>query len=326
MRILLLGATGLLGNNVLQQLLEAGHEVTALVRRKGGIVAEAAKGSNQLNIIEGDILKWEDLKAAAEGAGALVNCAGQTDMTLTRLEDYRPVNRDLCALIARLRDEQTLEAVVHVSTANTVGNVSPGHFADETLPPNAPFGDSLYARSKMEGETLLLEASRHGHGRIVVLNPGFILGPYDARPGSGRLLLAAHGRRLMVAPAGGKAFVAASDVAKAVLAALERGRNGERYLVVGECMGFKELYELQAEVCGYRQTVVGLWRWFSKAAGLLGDAARTLGIRTELCSSNVAMMMAKEYYSNRKMRDELGVQPLATAEAIRQFYQWRASR
>ena len=151
-----------------------------------------------------------------------------------------------------------------------------------------------------------------------------MIGPYDVRPSSGALLTAAYRKWLMVAPRGGKAFVYVGDVALAALNALHEGHSGQRYLLTnrhGE-LTFRKLFKLQASVLGYHQWCITLPNWLLLAAGAVGDALRTLGLRTQLSTANVRQLMVSEHYDNLLARTELGLRETPIDEAIRQFFQW----
>ena len=91
MKVLLLGASGLLGHNVLRLLIESGNRVVALVRR-----VDALRLGGDYEVRLGSLLDYPTLLAAAEGCDAVINCAGVTDMSLRR-GDYTAVNTTLCA-------------------------------------------------------------------------------------------------------------------------------------------------------------------------------------------------------------------------------------
>lgn len=324
MKILLLGATGLLGHNVLRLLLERGDSVVALVRDGSRIcLPEAFCHSPQLTIRKGSLFSLDDIRQAAQGCDAVVNCAGTTDMSLLRYEDYLPVNRQLVEHLLQILDETGIATLVHVSTANTIGLGSRTLPADEQSPMEPPFTRSYYALSKREGERLILQAAQsHPDRHMVILNPGFMVGAYDTHPSSGKLLLAAYKRRWMAAPQGGKSFVSVVDAAVAVVNALTMGRNGERYLLTGENRSLQDFYALQAEVCGYRQHFVPLPRWMVAVAGRIGDVLRWLHIPTQLSTRNVRQLMIMEYYSNGKACRELALPQTPVADAIRDFFTW----
>ncbi|MBQ2538661.1 MAG: NAD(P)H-binding protein, partial [Bacteroidales bacterium] len=125
MAILLLGGNGLLGHNVLKQLLQQGHEVHALLRNASALHTADFPHLESLHIFQGSLLYDDDLRKAAQGCDAIINCAGVTDMSLLHYDDYLPVNRDLCGRILQLMEQQHITSLVHTSTANTIGFGSP---------------------------------------------------------------------------------------------------------------------------------------------------------------------------------------------------------
>ena len=191
MKVLLLGGNGLLGHNVLKQLLQQGHEVHALLRSSLDKETPTWEGmSDRFTLFHGSLLDDAALQAAAEGCDAIINCAGVTDMSLLRYDDYLPVNRDLCCRLVQLMERLHITRLVHTSTANTIGFGTPSQPADEQAPMQPPFSRSFYGLSKREGEDVLLQAVRqHPEWHIVIVNPGFMVGAYDMKPSSGTLLL-----------------------------------------------------------------------------------------------------------------------------------------
>lgn len=322
---MLLGASGLLGHNVLLQLSQAGHEVVAPVRNMHSVCIEPEGCS----LVERDRIDRRTLQLCATGCDAIINCIGITDMSLDSLNDYLPMNRDLCEDIIHTMKQHGIKRLVHTSTTNTIGNGTPGHPADECEPMGAPFAGSPYAESKRLGEEILLRAAiEHTDWHVVVINAGYMIGSMDVKPSSGRMLEMAYRRLLMAVPRGGKAFVPARDVAAAEVSALTRGRNGARYLVVHSqgCLTIKQIYQLQARVEGYRQRIVQLPDWAVRTAGRVGDALRHMGKRTDLCTNNVCQLLEREYYTNTHALRELQYEESTLEEAVAAFFAWRKER
>lgn len=317
MLILLLGGNGLLGHNVARQLLSQGHGVRALLRRVESLHLE----HDRLQKLRGSMLDGNALMAAAEGCDAIINCAGATDMSLLRLEDYHPANRDVIRLIAHAMESHGIRTLVHTSTANTIGYGSPHHWATEEEPMESPFAESYYAQSKLEGESLVAElAARHADWHIITVNPGFMLGGSDWRNSSGKLLKASYRKPLMLAPRGGKSFVAVRDAAQAIANALTMGRNGERYLLTGHNMSLKNFYLLQAQVCRYRQVILSPPNWLMLALARIGDLLRLMHIPTQLSTRNVRQLLVYEYYLNTKARTQLSMPSSPIEDAIREYF------
>ena len=320
MKVLLLGATGLLGHNVLQRLMDDGHQVVVLVRRADAIRLER----QEWETVTGSLLDYKTLEKAVKGCDAIVNCAGTTDMSLRKYEDYLPVNKNLCEMLVMLMNEHGISTLVHASTVNTIGYGAVGQPADESAPMQPPFKGSFYADSKYEGERIILSAateSRH----VIVVNPGYMIGPYDVKPSSGKMLLAAYKRHLMFAPKGGKAFVHVDDVARAMVTALTEGTNGSRYIVVdgNGMLTIKQLFELQARVCGYKQRVLVCPNALLRMAGVVGDVLRWTGVRTQVSSRNIKQLLVREYYDNGHALCDLHIEQTSVEKAIADFYEYR---
>lgn len=323
MKVLLLGASGLLGHNVLLRLLSEGYEVRVAVRRAGAVRLD--KG--EWETVVGELTDRAFLLSAAEGCDAIINCAGVTDMGILHLSGFTPINTELPrVLVQEVMPSNGIKTLVQVSTVNTIGPGGNGKCSAEEAPMAAPFTKSLYAISKQGGEQAVLNAARQHKDdwHVVVVNPGFMLGPWDVKPSSGQLLLAGYKRPLMFAPGGGKSFVHVGDVAQAVVAALVRGESGSRYIAVNSkgSMCLKELYRLQAEVMGYGQKIVVLPNWLMLSAGVVGNVLRALGIKTQLSVNNVRQLMVREYYDSSRAVAELGMPETPIRQAIKDFYDW----
>lgn len=312
--VLLLGATGLLGRNVLNLLLERGIDLRVLVR--SSLPVEG------IDTVRGSVLDKAALLQAADGCSAIINCAGTTDMTLPRVEDFQPVNRDLPALLCEVIQEKGIPVLIHVSTANTIACGTAEHPADESAPIGPLYSHSPYALSKKAGEEYLeVFAKVHPEKRIVVVNPGFLLGPFDTKPSSGQLMLAGWRRPVMLVPKGGKSFLHVRDAATALVNALEKGEG--RYLLTGEMLLLKDFYALQAQVCGYRQRILTLPDGLVHMLGRLGDLLMKLGLKVQFYSHNMNQLMVEEWYDCSRARKDLDYPQTPVSEAIADFFRWR---
>lgn len=324
--ILLLGATGLLGHNVLKLLLAQGRKVCCIIRDGSALdpAVSACAEPGQLELITGSILDEGLLSDCIVGCKAAINCAGVTDMTLGSIDDYRPVNSVLPLTLARLLNGLGGGTLVDVSSANTVASGSADSPADENSGFGGPFTCSLYARSKRESEIALTEfASSHPRLRVVIILPGFMIGPYDRKPSSGKLLDAGWRKPLMAVPPGGKSFIDARDVASAIVAALDNPLAQGRYLTTGKAMTLKEFYGIQSAVCGYRQACIVLPRGLCLTAGALGDRLEAHGKRNLVVSRNVRQLLVEEWYDDSKARAELGMPCTPIEQSIKDYFEYR---
>lgn len=322
MKVLVTGANGLLGHHVVMELIARGQGVSVIVRNTRNLCFDCSK----VNIHIGDFTLYDDLKTAATGCEAIIHIAAITDAGLRRYEDYSRVNVEGTKLVLRVADELGINRIVYVSSANTVGFGTALKPGEEYLPIQFPFTGSFYAWSKAASEQLMTEASQQPDRHVIILNPTFLIGAYDTRPSSGRMMLMGYKRSLMVVPKGGKNFVAARDVAVSTVNALSMGNNGERYLLAGTGLSFKEFYSIQKTVANYKQYLVEMPGFLLLLLGKIGDLLRFIGIKTDICSMNVRQLMIREYYSNDKSRRELGLPQTSIEIAVQEAIDWFKSR
>lgn len=226
MKVLLTGATGFVGSEIARELVRNGHEVRVLVRKTSKL--DGLKGVPHERF-EGDILDRASLDRALDGMEALIHTAANVS-----------ARRRDAALIDRVNVEGTrtvLDAaaakpglrVVYTSSIAAVGATEKPTLQNEESPWRS--GDGYqYIDAKRRAEEFVLEHAKRGMN-VVILNPGMVLGPGDVYLGSTRLVLEYLKGRLGWITDGGISFCDVRDVAKAHVAALTKGRAGERYIV-----------------------------------------------------------------------------------------------
>ncbi len=318
MKVLVTGANGLLGHHVVFELLKRNHAVRIIVRSTKSIYFDL----NSVDVFVGNFNDSNLLKQAADGCDGIIHMAAVTDTKLLHYEDYQKINAAGAMVITSIATEKNINNLVFVSTANTIGYGKPNQPADETFPIEFPFSNSFYAQSKVEAEKIFLEASKQPNKHIVIINPTFMIGAYDSKPSSGKLILMGYKKRLMFTPKGGKNFVAVKDVAMATCNALTLGRNGEQYLVSGINLSFAEFYKIQKQTGNYKQVLITIPNYLLNIIGRTGDLVRRLGIKTELCSMNLRQLMIQEYYLNQKAKTELNLPKTELEIAINESIEW----
>lgn len=244
MKILVTGATGLLGNNLVRQLHARGHTVTGLVRSEEK--ARRLLGDLDVDWVVGDVREPEGFASALEGRDAVFHTAAYF-RDYFQPGDHREAlattNVDATLSLIRLADERRVGRFVHTGSSGTVGREPDGSPSDEDSPPPALAAENLYVKSKIEAATAIRRYTpRHGMAVVEIL-PGWMWGPGDAGPTSaGRLALDLLARRLPGVPPGGMEVVDARDVAAAMITAAERAAHGARYLVAGRPMTLREIF------------------------------------------------------------------------------------
>jgi len=319
MTILVTGANGLLGHWVVQELLDRNYTVKIVVRTWKNIFFDL----KSVEVITGNFTNYKTLKKAATGCDAIVHLAAITATNLLHYEDYQKINVEGSAQVIRVANELQIKTLIYISSSNTIGYGSKDQPANEESPFQFPFTESFYAQSKKEAEELFSEfALQKNDCHVIIIHPTFMIGAYDTKPSSGRLLLMGYKPRFMSVPKGGKNFVAAHNVGVAICNALTMGRNGEHYLAAGVNLSFKEFYTLQKQVGNYPQIIIELPNVLLKIVGKIGDFFRWLGIKTDVCTMNLQQLMIQEYYSNEKAKNELKMPQTDIKKAIEETLNW----
>ncbi|HEV3342696.1 MAG TPA: NAD-dependent epimerase/dehydratase family protein, partial [Pirellulales bacterium] len=211
--------------------------------------------------------------------------------------------------------------LVHVSTVDTLGCGSRRDPADE----ETPGGQSVecpYVVTKRGGEQVVLELVRQDLDAVVV-NPAFVLGPWDWKPSSGRMLLAVGRGRALVAPPGGNDFCDARDVASGILKAAERGVAGRRYILGGEPLSYFEAFSLFAEITGRRPPIRVMRVPVLRTLGALGSFwGRLTGREPALNDAAAAMALVEHHFSVARAAGELGYQVRSAREAGLAAWEW----
>ena len=241
MKVLVTGASGFLGSHVLPLLKEAGHTVRAVSRS-----AKELQGADE--VVQGDVTSAEDMARACEGMDVLVHGAG--------LVSFEPEDAGRLYAIHLTGTEVTLQAareagvkrVVYLSTSGTIAVSEDSQTMSEASEtPRELIQKWPYYRTKLYAEEHALSASSP-ELPVVVLNPSLLLGPGDVTGESTKSVRMFLDDQVPASPPGGISFVDVRDVAACVVACLEKGRGGQRYLLAGGNMPFSAFYQRLAQV------------------------------------------------------------------------------
>ena len=317
------GATGLLGNNLVRLLLERGGvDVRALLRLTSPMQPLEGLAASVIRV---DLPRATEIEIirAIDGVDAIIHCGAKVGIGRDELESYRAANTVATRALSRAC-HRTGTRLVHVSTVDTMRWGSMEHPGTEADEPGPDFGVP-YVITKREAEHAVLEEVGHGLHAVIV-NPAYMLGPWDWKPSSGRMLLAAARAPLLLAPPGGNDFVDVRDVAAGILAALERGRSGERYILGGHPLTYRDAFQLFSDTAGRsrraRTAPALLVRASGSAAGILGALT---GGEYDVNAASASLSIMPHHFSSEKAISELGYGFRPVAESARDAWEWFAA-
>lgn len=236
---------------------------------------------------------------------------------------YR-ANVDGTRAILQAARSHGVKRVVHTSSVATVGFTGNGHPADEESP--VAFKDMIgpYKRSKFMSEQVALEAASSGLD-VVVVNPTTPVGERDIKPTpTGRIIVDFLKRRFPAYVETGLNLVDVVECARGHLAAFEKGRSGQRYILGGENLTLKQILDKLAAITGLPSPTVKLPYVFALATGVVDEmfTGRILHREPRATIDTVRMGRKKMFASSAKAERELGWKITPVDDALRRAVDW----
>lgn len=317
MTTLVTGATGLLGNNIVRDLLAQGEQVRVLTRELrttrplDGLAVERRQG---------DVRDAATIAEAMEGVDTVIHSAGHVHIGWSQADLHQAVNVEGTRNIVQAA-QKVQARLVYVSSVNALGLGGLDFEADEETarPGIVP---CHYVTSKRMAEELVLEQAGNGLNAVVV-NPGFMLGPWDWRPSSGRMMLEVTSRFMPLAPVGSCNVCDVRDVSAGTIAAAKRGKTGRRYILGGHNMSYFELWRKLAQLAGKRGPLFRAGPMQRVIGGSFGDLwYRTSGKEPELNSAIIGMSSQHHRFKSDRAIQELGYTIRPLEQTLQDAWNW----
>jgi dihydroflavonol-4-reductase len=314
---LITGGTGLVGNNLVRLLLERGLRVRTLVRGRAG--SRELDGLPVERVV-GDVTDAAAVRRAVAGARTVIHSAAMVHVGWRMLDEMRRVNVEGTRFVAEA-SRTTGARLVQVSSVNALGLTGDGSPADE----ETPFGNTVecpYVVTKREAERVVLDEVDRGLDAVIV-NPVFMLGAWDWKPSSGRMLLEVAQGKGLFAPPGSQHFGDVRDIAAAIATAGDRGARGRRYILGGHHLSFLEAWTLFARVTGRRPPRAAAPPPLVRLAGRVGDLiGHCVGREGPLNSAAATMSLLRQHFSSERARTELGYSLRPLEDTVEHAWRW----
>lgn len=321
MEILVTGPDGVLGSNLVRELLNRNYKVSVLL--------EPGKDPITLKDLPitrfyGNILDTNAVDAALEGKDIVFHCAASTSVFPARNEIVNKVNIDGTANIISACQKFDVKRLIYVGTANSFGSGATKESLGKEGNPYTSVKYGLdYMDSKYKAQELVLEYVRKEGLPAIIVNPTFMIGPFDSRPSSGAMVLAIYKGKVPGFTEGGKNYVAVKDVAIAMANAIELGRIGECYILGNHNLTYKEAFDLIAQTIGAKAPTRRLSSTMVQTYGTANSFfAKTFGYYPAVTRELAKISTERHYYSVEKARNELKLPETPLEIAIEECYNW----
>ncbi|MGB2868713.1 MAG: SDR family oxidoreductase [Bacteroidota bacterium] len=322
--IFVTGGTGFIGTKLVNQLVQRGHSVHALTRAASN--REGLEHEN-IKLVEGNILDRASLKRGMEGCTEVFHLAAYAKNWSKDKRAYFEQNVDGMVNVFEAARSVGVRRVVFTSTIVTFGPTPPGIVGNETIPRMTNHFYTEYEESKTVAEREALKMAAAGYP-VVIVNPTRVYGPGKLTEGNSvSLMIDMYDRgKVPVLLNGGTDignYVFVDDLVQGHILAMEKGRIGERYILGGENVGLKRLYELVDEVSGKRHFQIVLPPALGMLYGNLEKKkAEWFGFYPQITPGWVETYLQDWAYSSAKAERELGYKITPLREGIRLTYEW----
>lgn len=319
MKILVTGATGFLGHHVVRQLLAKGHHVRILRRRSSstqlltGLSIETALG---------DVTDFPSVLAATQGREVVFHVAGHVSFWKDDREIQTKINVQGTRNLVQAALQSKVRRLVHTSSIAAIGIPPEGQLGDETLAYNWWPYRINYCNTKYLAELEIQRGVEAGLDAVIV-NPATIFGAGDINLNAGALILQMKKGRVPFTIPGGCCTCDVEDVARGHLLALERGQKGERYVLGGENLTWREIMNQVAQVVGVDPPKRTLPAWAFSLLGRSQDLVSLFTHKAPPITRESALFGGINYFfSSEKARRELGYTFIPFQESAAKTYRW----
>jgi dihydroflavonol-4-reductase len=319
-KALVTGASGFVGSGVARKLAERGLAVRALVRP--GSPRQHLAGLD-IEFVTGDLRDQESVRAAMKDARFLFHVAA--DYRLWARDPNEIVDNNMRSTRIAMDEAKRagVERIVYTSSVATLKTGPTGETFDETTSLDESHAIGAYKRSKLLAERLVSEMVAQGLPAIIV-NPSTPVGPRDVKPTpTGRLIFEAAAGRVPAFVDTGLNMVHVDDVAAGQLAALERGRIGERYILGGQNAALSDILAAVALQTGRKAPRIKLPRGAIYPVAYAAEAlARRSGREPFVTVDGLRMSKNQMFFTSAKAERELGYKARPYAEGIKDAIAW----
>jgi dihydroflavonol-4-reductase len=320
MAVVVTGAAGHVGGNLVRALLARGRSLRALVHRD----RRALEGLDVETVV-GDVCDLGSLYRAFEGAEVVYHVAALISLSMGDWPRLEAVNVTGTRNVVEACLRCGVRRLVHFSSIHALVQEPLDVPVDESRPLVESRGSPPYDRSKAAGEREVRRGIERGLDAVIV-SPTGMIGPYDFRPSHfGQVLLALGQRRLPALVDGGFDWVDVRDVVAGAMRAEECALAGAKYLLSGHWASLRDLAVLTEEITGARAPRTAFPMWMARVGVPFGTHFTRLDGNHPLYTRfSLRALRGNPQVSHRRATRDLGYHPRPLRETLEDTFQWFA--
>lgn len=315
MHYFLTGATGFIGGRVAQQLVEAGHQVTAVVRSP-----EKAHDLARLGVAmhKSDVTDKESMREPMRGADGVFHIAGWYKLGGRDKQAGQQINIEGTRNVLEVARELGIPKIVYTSTL-AINSDTHGKLVDESYHYNGPHL-SEYDRTKAAAHQIADQLIAQGLPLVIVM-PGLVYGPGDTSNVRTSFIQYLQRKLPMIPRQTAFSWAHVVDIARGHILAMERGRPGESYIIAGPTATFEDAMQLAEQITGVPAPRLRMGPGALKAmAAFMGVVERAVPVPADYSAEFLRINAGVTYIGdNAKARRELGYNPRPLKEGLTQM-------
>lgn len=312
--VLVTGASGQLGRKLVPRLVESGYRVRAHYRSEEKASRWLPDGAEPAF---GDLCEPSWLTKAARDCHTVIHCAALVSLRTGRNELTRKINVDGTKAVIEACRKNNVKRLIYVSSIVTIGGSENGMPINEAAQFNLGNAGIPYIDSKKEAENLVLQANGVDLETIAV-NPSIMISPPDREVTESDLKKIPS--RLPFYFDFGINLVSADDVVSGIIAAIEKGKPGEKYLLTGDNIDQNKVFDLSEKYLGIKKPLIKLpYSMIYLLAVLSESYSKIRNKRPKIHRGMARLIKYKFYYSNQKAKRELGFEPKSIETVLDQI-------
>ncbi|SFB70787.1 Nucleoside-diphosphate-sugar epimerase [Zunongwangia mangrovi] len=327
--ILVTGGTGLVGAHLLLKLVEQRNKIKAIYRPESDLHKslevfsyyhskdEAERLFKRIEWVIAEITDVPQLTEAFKDITQVYHCAALVSFNPKDEKALRKINIEGTANIVNLCIDNKIEKLCYVSSIASLGKpIIKPEPTTETTNWNPEGNNSDYAISKYGAEIEVWRASQEGI-KVIIVNPGVIIGPGFWNKGSGQLFTRIH-KGLNYHFPKGTGFVGVKDVVKAMLQLMSSEIYNEGFILVAENLSFKQVLDFTAESINKPKPQKPLKKWMISIGWFVQKFASFFGYDRSITKSDINGIFQKSTYDNSKVKDKLHFKFTPIKEVIKE--------